>query len=1274
MENTELKKKIGDSIKSFNGGDLFSNSLEFFNLLGYKTERQNKLRINNYKGFINDFPDALDKMNTEKSLVKEWKSIDLLFQLTETEMIRQSFLFDTKKVDNTIIEAYLFFAIDLKEGDYTRTQLSGITRELNKVFHMPVMILFKNGNLLTLSVINRRLHKRDESKDVLEKVTLIKDISIDSPHRAHVEILYDLTFDELKKKYEFTNFVELHNAWQKTLDTKELNNKFFKELSNWYFWAQKYVSFPNDIKLNEKKNKQINLIRLITRLIFVWFIKEKNLVNEKLFDINFLKNILKIFDPDSKKANDYYPAILQNLFFATLNQKMSERDFVKEGSFVENKEHYGVKSLYRYSSLFNIKEKEIVQLFKDIPFLNGGLFDCLDKENEESGKIEYVDGFSRNNKKIPQVPDILFFGEEVNVDLSGELGNKRKKETCTGIINIFNNYKFTIEENTPIEEEIALDPELLGKVFESLLAYYNPETETTARKQTGSFYTPREIVNYMVDESIIAHLKAKMMEDTSVYLELGKDQTDMFCNKERKNQLKIEQDINESKWKGKESELEINLRTLIAYNEEEVNFDEIDKYKLIKAIDASKILDPACGSGAFPMGILHKLVYVLGKLDKNNTKWRELQKNKAQLEIDKALNQKDRKEREDKLIDINDAFEDNSSDYGRKLFLIENCIYGVDIQPIAVQISKLRFFVSLIVDQKEKSIEINKGIRPLPNLETKFVAANSLIGLEKPQQLPIGYNIIEPLQNQLQKIRHLHFEAKSRSLKLRCQKEDKIIRKEIAIQLKKMGFGNKDADKIAKFDIYDQNTSSDWFEPEWMFGKDISRGFNIIIGNPPYIFTRDAGFNKEFKSYIATKYFSLLATKEIKSRANQSSKINLFALFILRGVLENSQKGTLCYIVPNNLLRTTTYDLIRRYLLENSKVEEIVDLGSSVFDNVTASTIIIRISKRKDSLNHFLNIITEVLDLEKREFKITKIPQSQFIKNESYTINIYSNNNIEKIKYQMNRSQIYLRDNFIVCAGGIATGPDKLESISKYKINDIYKPLIEGKDVKPYYLNYRGLFIEYDRKKLYRAREEFIFLLPEKLITQRIGGGNNPLIVAYDDKQFYTFNSTNSIYPNNKSKFQIKYLLAIINSKLLNWYYSTQFSNQSSLTVNISKTFLDKLPMVNISKEQEDILITIVDYILVLKKNGVEEYYTFFKQLIDAIVYEIYLIESIKEANCEILKYLNDLEHIIKGEDTKNKSIISTSYKKLSDINHPVSISIFKMDSIEEIAIIEGKK
>ncbi len=272
-----------------------------------------------------------------------------------------------------------------------------------------------------------------------------------------------------------------------------LTKQFYKDLFEWYQWAVEptsNITFPNNTTTEDDDRDDIEtkIIRMITRIMFVWFIKQKNLVPDRIFEINFLSTILKDFDPYSTSIGNYYNAILQNLFFGTLNRAIKDEDGNTRKFATSSKRD--IKTLYRYAEMFSISEQEVIEMFAEIPFLNGGLFECLDKTRHIDGveQCYNFDGFSRNELRFADgrykhrsvVPNNLFFEPE------------------KGLISILNRYNFTIEENSPEEQQVALDPELLGKVFENLLGAYNPETKETARNQSGSFYTPREIVNYMV--------------------------------------------------------------------------------------------------------------------------------------------------------------------------------------------------------------------------------------------------------------------------------------------------------------------------------------------------------------------------------------------------------------------------------------------------------------------------------------------------------------------------------------------------------------------------------------------------------------------------------------------------------------------------------------------------------------------------------------------------------------------------------------------------------
>ena len=188
MSDEAVKHAVKNALEDFAKKSFCDASISLLESLGYRSEKRLELKPNTPNTFLAQFADGRT-LNPDNALLDDWQSVDFLFQLTgdEIQASTGNFVFEGKgKYNNTRIESYLFFAIALKNSEYTRTQLSGITREINKLFRMPAMLLFRHGDTLTLSIIPRRLHKRDESKDVLEKVTLIKDIRIADPHRAHI--------------------------------------------------------------------------------------------------------------------------------------------------------------------------------------------------------------------------------------------------------------------------------------------------------------------------------------------------------------------------------------------------------------------------------------------------------------------------------------------------------------------------------------------------------------------------------------------------------------------------------------------------------------------------------------------------------------------------------------------------------------------------------------------------------------------------------------------------------------------------------------------------------------------------------------------------------------------------------------------------------------------------------------------------------------------------------------------------------------------------------
>ena len=1149
----------------------------------------------------------------------------------------------------------------------TRTQLADITRAINRAFlTAPVVVIFRYGDHLTLANTKRTAYQQTwREGEKVGKVSILRNINIHHPHTAHQRVLQRLAISRSGSK-AINNFKALYQYWQEKLDVSVLNKAFYQELANWYFWAIRHVQFPGEperakgekeAEFNErlKSHRAQNVIRLVTRLMFSWFLKEKGLIPASLFDQQHLRSLLNLED---EQASTFYKAILQNLFFATLNQEMDKREFRKSG------QHYNTTNLYRYEALFS-NASLAIDLFKDIPFLNGGLFECLDKKNDQN-VVERVDGFSDRNDVPLSVPNYLFFSDKREEDLSEEFGQKSKKYSqakVKGLINLLDSYVFTVTENTPIEEDVALDPELLGKVFENLLASYNPETKTTARKQTGSFYTPREIVNYMVDESLIAYLKTELLRAEPGYVAFSQSQADFFGNKTRRGQLQLENKLDASIWSEKEAQLDEALHQLFSYDPAQPFAEQAIKERIISALDRCTILDPACGSGAFPMGVLQKMVHVLQKLDPRNVVWKEVQTKKAKTETKAVFDIEDRKAREERLIEINNAFDYsvNDPDYARKLFLIEDCLFGVDIQPIAVQIAKLRFFISLIVDQKPNSSRENLGIRPLPNLETKFVAANTLIGLDRPQQLLIRNSKIEELEKSLTEVRHRHFSAKTPKTKRKWREQDQELREQIATLLINDGWNNQAARQVAEWDPYDQNSSAPFFDLEWMFG--IADGLDIVIGNPPYfqIQKMDEGSKK------------LLETQHYHTYSKSN---DLYTLFYESGHrLLKDRSGLLTFITSNKWMRTDYGKTLRKFLVKQTQPRLLIDFGMAQnFESATTYTNILVFQKSKGHTTTQMTRIQNDYSLD--------IPLPAYVQQYGTQVNnlsespwiAYTPAEI-RIKPAVEKQGVPIEDWDVEIYRGVLTGFNKAFYLTAEqrqaliaedpRSEEIIVPLLRGENIKAYQVDFEELWMinthngvkgtgidRIDAKKNYPAVYGWLKQYEEELKRRQDQGDHwsNLRNCAYID----SFTKPKIIYPNmtkylpfvydeegyfcNQKCYimtgkHLKYLTAFFNSSLFKFCFRNNFPELLGDTYELSKVFFEKIPVKQPNEEYENAIDTLVDLVRnEISQQGLNLRGTTFLQAIDGLLFNLYFDSHTKEqeiAIFDLVKY--ELSKVVVG-------------------------------------------
>ena len=1062
-------------------------------------------------------------------------------------------------------DGMMVFAVDVKEGmELTRQESTILTRGFNRIASaQPVILFIRQGKYLSLSTCERMKYSqewRNGGSEKLGKVSILRNINCEHPHRGHLDIL------EALGDKTYPSFEQLYKHWMEVFSNELLTKKFYSELSDWYAWAVQVARFPNALCTNEDDERFNHeaCIRLITRLIFVWFLKQKHLIPNEFFDENYIReHFIENFDPHDRKSllydtekSKYYRLILQNLFFAMLN-----RPIVAEGKDEANNRRFrakvvkggknwdfNVNNLMRYEGDFMPGgAEEFLRLANsNVPFLNGGLFECLD---DKINRI-YYDGFSENERSLSQLflPDYLFFGDEVgaSIDLSKWYGDKKKKNvSAQGIIDILRHYCFTVEENTPYDQEVSLDPELLGKAFENLLAAYNPETQTSARKQTGSFYTPREIVQYMVNESLVAHLKR-------------------VCG---------EQD-------------EALYRQLLSYSTEDVSVTEEQSHNIMNALYHCRVLDPACGSGAFPMGILQQMVHVLKRIDPTNEKWKDFMIDRAISQSKQAFAVDSETERRERLADIESAFNQsvNDPDYARKLYLIEHCIYGVDIQPIATQISKLRFFISLVVDQRPTDDAThNFGIRPLPNLEAKFVSANTLIPVEYDSCLVDSAPDVIKYKELLKELNHKIFLARRNIDKQNLKKQIKETRKALADAIEETGFvSHGAAQQLADWDMFDQNTSSSFFDPEWMFG--VKGGFDIVIANPPYgyIFKKEDFLPQLLKKYIVAEY-----------------KVEAYSIFIERAIELLKKNGILNYITQYTYISGVYFSKLRQFL-SKLDVKKMLLLGKKIFEAAEVDTSILFICNNK---NEFVN---DILLADLRETKIEqrfenvcffKTQRKRFFCKFKEVLFVVPNEQIDLYLKMYAGKCIELTD-VIDFYHGIQTRGNKNALSDKQCLG--LKPIIKGADFNRYKLPKVKTYMNFTKEHIKSGGDLSYYDLPSKLIIRTTA---DRIVASIDYDQNLVLNSVN-VGKLRNTDWSLEYILGIINSKLIEFWYRLSVQETAKTFAEVKIVYMERIPICEINRDKQSALSSLVRK--VLEEDVGDGSFRILIERIDFLVYHLY--------------------------------------------------------------------
>lgn len=750
-----------------------------------------------------------------------------------------------------------------------------------------------------------------------------------NPHR------YSFLLGKGCKKHTPETMLFAKGPLQKRLENgKELNciqdliNRFSLEVVNKEFYTQIYHLFERLVSTDLRHpkastNNQIKehfAVRLIGRLIFCWFLKKKIRKNN---DPLIPENLLSLEALSGTES--YYHDKLEPLFFETLNKKKDKRI-----------------------------SKCTAGLFKDIPFLNGGLFEPHEDDCYELGFLDQSKYF--NTLTIPN----KWFND---------------------LFEVFETYNFTIDENTSIDMDLSVDPEILGRIFENLLASINPETQQSARNMTGSFYTPREIVDYMVTTSLRTYLKDKTNLNDQILDELF--------------------DITQTPELTKQQKLDI-----------------------FKSLTTLKALDPAVGSGAFPMGLLQKIMFILNEIDPDG-------------EIYEEIN----------LIPNTSLFQRN---YGNKYKIIRDCIFGVDIQEMAIEIARLRFFLTLIVDEEADDPQ------PLPNLDFKFTCANTLVPLPKLDLFSTGERLTVSIEK-LRELRIKFFNSNAEDkeiIKNRFQQEQAGILAFIGNEFIKGSGKNigSYADCLGDWEPF-KTKSTPWFDPMWMFG--IENGFDIVIANPPYIALQanKGALNKMYKP-LNFKTFNSMG--------------DIYCLFYEKGIDLLKNGGILTYITSNKWMRAGYGKELRSFLAQYQPLY-LIDLGAGVFENATVDTNILVMKKG----TYMRPTLAHVLQGNNKQIVI---PTEQWVENTFDSNSWVILSPIEQsIKSKIEKYGTPLRDWDIKINRGVLTGCNEAFIISTEKrdeilanckteeerkrTDEIIRPILRGRDIKRYKYDWKGLWL-----------------------------------------------------------------------------------------------------------------------------------------------------------------------------------------------------------------------
>ncbi len=1048
-----------------------------------------------------------------------------------------------------------------------------------------------------------------------------------------------------------------------------LSKEFFYKYRDEHY--QPLVDYLNDLPSKAtffRTDKEIRdfVKKMLGRIVFLYFVQKKGWLGASSTEYNDGDhNFLEHYFIKAGADQGFYPNFLAKLFFDTLNRQRENDDF-------------------------KMPNGEIVK----IPYLNGGLFEI---EKEAYSLLSFP----------PHYFQYLF--------------------------DFLNSYNFTIYENSPDDHVVAVDPEMLGNIFENLLE---------DNKDKGAFYTPKEIVQYMCQQSLIEYLNTKLnVFDVPMGAELSGLETQLSTDKrkyrkEAKGQLSfMEADKRDNVAKENIEDFVINKN---ANDFIKQHADQIDLF-----LNEVKICDPAIGSGAFPMGLLREI-------------------------FDLKVILHDFVRRNKNELFHNEHIYDNYHS-AIKASIIQNSIYGVDIEKGAVDIARLRFWLSLIVDEKKP--------KPLPNLDYKIVVGNSLVPMFEGEPLQIDWNkkysygtgrdFIKNIRRGLTEITDLQrqfFDANSNDKKTLS---DKIRQIKINILLNQLKFNrekyrennpqkgglmpttkemkqntiiqldvatfNNNIKKLEK--LLDNDQPLQYFSWELDFPNVLNpllnsqNGFDIVIGNPPYI--KEYTNRNAFDGFRKSPYYQ--------------GKMDIWYGFACIGLDLLKENGVECFIAQNNWITSAGASKLREKVLNEVEIKTFTDFEDyKVFTSAGIQTMIYVIKNSKPSKNY------KVKYSKLKNSNITKEQLSIFLEfNENnnqnaerfyfdmqpgkfYGSTISFNSSVEELVLDeiLNNSNTFLSEKEV--AQGIVTPQDFLNKknqkklglnytvgegifvLKKFEVENlklnanehrIIKPLYSTNEVNRYWTNNQNEnWIIYSTKEvikrihkypniknhldrfesvitssnkpygLHRPRNENYFFGKKIICTRKC---NIPTF-SYSFFDTYVLQTFNVIKTN---RMNLKYLTGILNSHCIKFWLKNKGKMQG-INFQLDKAPLLEIPL--IKTEKEKIISPLVDYILYLHEAGeqVDKYVPNthiieeIEKVINGCVYELYFEESVRAAKADILDLVGAtfLPFPEGAADTDKAAIIEKAYEQYQSSHNEIRNRLILQNTrVEEVKLINKK-